>query len=255
MDASEASAQLEYSAPWSRIDSEERVAELNARLRSKDQFPQAEAEHDWRATMNHLEPRCREQALSLEIAVLRSALLADAENVVYLMIAVSSHSAVDNDAGEGDPGRSEVSSAPPKAEPLAADPEASAWPAFGELAVRLKVPRGVSYGFHRLLTQADGIWNPPDLCADTQCMGLARIVLPATLTPPVGESLRVAGVRLHGVPLNEHSMHVAGATLVLPVVGSDDYAAIAEDKLVRELLDEAAGHMDEWWQMTNSAQA
>ncbi len=195
---------------------------------------------DRQAETNSSEFRHEGQDLSLEIAVLRNALLAGAENVVYMLIAVSSRTVDANDESASAPGQPEIGCSAPTTDACAGDSAASSWPAFSEMAVRLKVPRGATYGFLRLLTRADGIWNPPDLFADTQCIGLARVVLPAALIPSFGESARVTGLRLQGVPLTEQGVQVIGRSLVLPVVKGDEYAASAEDEFVPDLLDEPA---------------
>ncbi len=199
--------------------------------------------------MNRHVSQCHDRALCLGLAVLRNALLCGVENIVYLLLTVSARIVVAGDGEEEDPGHADARKNSPSAELGAAHHEASPWPAFKELAVRLKVPAGAAYGFHRAMAQSNGIWKPPDLLAATQCIGLARVVLPASAVPSIGDNVRVAGVRLQGVPLNEHVMQVAGTTLVLPVVDADEYAVTAEDSFVRELLDEEAGHLDATWQM------
>ena len=90
--------------------------------------------------MIHLESQCNGQALCLEAAVLRNALLFGVKNIVYLLLTVSARIVVADDGEEEDPGYADATKDSPSAESGAARHEVSPWPAFRELAVRLKVP-------------------------------------------------------------------------------------------------------------------
>ena len=169
-----------------------------------------------------------EPGLSLGTRVLRNAILAGADNVVHLLLIVSVSAADKPDGGS-------------------TNPDADQWPAFHDLVLHLTVPRGVTFEFHRDMAQARGDWTPPDLAAGSEVIGLARIILPAGAVPSVGEGVRIAAVRLRGTPLNDHVMVMTGTTIVLPVLSAEDYAAVPEDDVVRELIDETDGNNDAWW--------
>lgn len=171
-------------------------------------------------------------AVCLDLVALRPVLCAGVDNVAHILIVVSARSLAVDDGWPGVSFRRPL----PQEPALIESPERAG---FGDIEVYLKVPRGASYAFHRDLPRSEGIWNAPDLTAGMETLGLARICLPASAVPPVGESVRIAA-RLRCVPFNaEHSMTSTGSTLSLTVVAADQYQATADEAFVREVLDEA----------------
>jgi len=185
--------------------------------------------------------------LRLHIFALRDAIVAGAENLVYLLLQASAHNGVDHDdradeqAASEAQGQSQLTSAGPEHQ------DNIQWPGYCDVQLYMKVPRGASYQFHRDLSHARGLWALPDLPAGTQCIGTARILMPAHIVPDIGDEVSVAGVRLRGSKLNDHAMTMTSATLVLPVLGAGDYAALPEDEFVREYLYETASWGGESW--------
>jgi hypothetical protein len=184
--------------------------------------------------------------LRLESAVLRPALRAGVENIVFLLLVVSALIDDDQDCSVIELFSRDTRDQLPAPIAASVQGEMPKWKGIRDIELYLKVPRGASYTFHRDMSQVDGIWKPPDLPEGAQTIGVARILLPARDLPANGDSVRIDS-RLRGVPFNEQIMTTTGTTFTLPVVGADEYAATPEDENVREILEESAGFEDASW--------
>ena len=185
-------------------------------------------------------------SLRLESAVLRPAVRAGVENIIFLLLVVSARIDDDQNCSLIELFSRDAREQQPTPIAASVQGETPKWKGIGDIELYLKVPRGASYTFHRDMSQVDGIWKPPDLPEGAQTIGVARILLPARDLPANGDSVRIAS-RLRGVPFNEQIMTTTGTTFTLPVVGADEYAATQEDEKVREILEESAGFEDGSW--------
>lgn len=173
--------------------------------------------------------------LALQVIPLRRAISAGKDNIIQMMLIVSASHA--SSGGDEDGHASSV----------AANDEQ--WPAFQDLRLDLKVPRGVNYGFHHEMTQLGGSWTPPDLLSGYRCVGIARIDLPAHMVPPVGNTARIATVRLWGTPLNTHLDIHHRLMIDLPVVSDEEYARTEQAADVLQLVETTGGDQDTSWHM------
>lgn len=173
--------------------------------------------------------------LALQVVPLRRAVSAGKDNIIHMMLIVSA-SHVSSGSDENGHATS-----------VAADDEQ--WPVFQHLRLDLKVPRGVTYGFHREMTQLGGSWTPPDLLPGYRCVGIARIDLPAHMVPPVGNTARIATVRLWGTPLSTHLDIHHRLMIDLRVVSDEEYARTEQAADVLQLVETTGGDQDTSWHM------
>ncbi len=174
------------------------------------------------------------QDAGLSVLPIRNGLKAGVDNIVDVLLCIRAPETIPD--GTGDAVFPDWNEANEIGETFEQHLERMATLAFCDVKLWVRVLKGVTVELPGDLEELHGAWRLPDMPWGSELLLPVRLVVPAALLPPAGDTLRVARPKLQANNVREHSMSVLVSALDMPVMTEHEYEQLPEDEWVRDRI-------------------